>query len=931
MRPLKLTMSAFGPYKGTETIDFTALGQGGIYLITGDTGAGKTTIFDGITYALYGRSSGDRRQGSMLRSQYADPETKTQVTFTFDYRGKTYTVTRSPEYMRPKLRGTGETKQAAAAELVYGDGRQPASGLREVDEAVEDILGVNYDQFSQIAMIAQGDFQKLLLASTEERQKIFRRIFRTDPYREFQDRVRLAAKEAADQCRDMEQSIRQYTGSIRWGADSLWAEEMAELAANGGMLEQILQTAGNIIGEDEREAEALSEMLEKLDAEIQRIAGEKKRGEERERTEQSLSVARETLVAQEPRMAELESAWKAAKEGQKENESLAARIAGIDSELPAYDSLEEERNELRKKKKELAGIESDLAEKKQTLSGEKDKLSDMKKEQGSLADAGEKKAALAAEKASLNERLERLADLEENAGKLEKLERKLAKQQAEYLKASRKAGESAERFRIMRKGFLDGQAGIMAAELAEGQPCPVCGSLSHPHPAQTTEDVPTEQSVKEAEETWETDRKAEQKASDQAGQLKGSRDTLLEQVRDQIAGLFEDGEGLEPASAGERSASEQEAIRSRMAEIDRALKLEDRRIQRKDELAEDVPEQEELLRSLEEAISGLAERLSAGQAMAAAESGRIRERMSRLRFESKEEAEEARKALIEKKEANDAAAEKAEQDFRNCEKKVTEARANIRSLTELLSQSEPVDMDRLAEEEQQAAAAKAAADRKRQDVNARLTGNRNAVTEIKKNAGDLAELEKKRAWMTSLSDTANGTVRGKEKVMLETYVQTAYFDRILIRANQRLKTMSGGQYALVRAGSGKETGRKSLVHQSGLDLDVMDNVSGSTRNVRTLSGGEMFMASLSLALGLSDEIQSAAGGVQFDTMFVDEGFGTLDEETLQKALAALTGLTESGNRAVGIISHVEELKERIDRQIIVTKDLSSGSRVRIQV
>ena len=142
MRPLKLTMSAFGPYKGTETIDFTALGQGGIYLITGDTGAGKTTIFDGITYALYGRSSGDRRQGSMLRSQYADPETKTQVTFTFDYRGKTYTVTRSPEYMRPKLRGTGETKQAAAAELVYGDGRQPASGLREVDEAVEDILGV---------------------------------------------------------------------------------------------------------------------------------------------------------------------------------------------------------------------------------------------------------------------------------------------------------------------------------------------------------------------------------------------------------------------------------------------------------------------------------------------------------------------------------------------------------------------------------------------------------------------------------------------------------------------------------------------------------------------------------------------------------------------------------------------------------------------
>ena len=185
--------------------------------------------------------------------------------------------------------------------------------------------------------------------------------------------------------------------------------------------------------------------------------------------------------------------------------------------------------------------------------------------------------------------------------------------------------------------------------------------------------------------------------------------------------------------------------------------------------------------------------------------------------------------------------------------------------------------------------------------------------------------------MTSLSDTANGTVRGKEKVMLETYVQTAYFDRILIRANQRLKTMSGGQYALVRAGSGKETGRKSMVHQSGLDLDVMDNVSGSTRNVRTLSGGEMFMASLSLALGLSDEIQSAAGGVQFDTMFVDEGFGTLDEETLQKALAALTGLTESGNRAVGIISHVEELKERIDRQIIVTKDLSSGSRVRIQV
>ncbi len=1447
MRPLKLVISAFGPYAGRTELPLEKLGQSGLYLITGDTGAGKTTIFDAITYALYGEASGESREAAMLRSKYAQPDTPTEVELTFSHGGREYRIKRNPRYTRPAKRGKGMTDVLPGAELLCPD-RPPITKIREVDAAVTELLGIDRNQFSQIVMLAQGDFRKLLLADTKERQEIFRKVFRTQYYQTFQKRVKDQAARASGECEVAKKSVRQYVQDITCDEANVYSID-AEKARKGNLpIKDTIELIERLVEQDTQEEERLGKELGLLEEELARVNGrigkaeeqekarenldkllqeeqenltllkereealgreEEKKGRREEikresalleqalpeyerhsqmvkairelareleegkqkagadeqaagemreslerlkREQASLSGAgeqRERLIRQKEREEKrreicegLEEArsqeqeWinqleKAQQNYQEEEakrerqEALKKQSALLEQELPDYDkladlektagdlagqlerigqekekksqesgeirlrleayqkeqaglahageqkerlirqleraegykesceNLEALREQLQKEaaglekakqsfeeqqakqarqeeigrilarleqelpryglldqlKKELKGLEKRLkdgkaeeVEKSQAYERLKEALEEWKEKQVSLASAGERRESLLRQKTGEEERLAALEKLGEDLQAYEGIHSELKACQELYQKAQSYAEALEDTYSKMNRAFLDGQAGILARDLKEGDACPVCGATHHLKLAQVPEKVPGEEALEQAKRNYEKAAREAKEASVQAGRISGkaseqetqlsrqseillghrdswkvpqqvkaqkaeSKKKLLEledqlqremeqlrqkeeldqrilekeglakalepglaALRNQMAGAearkqalsdqvtsvskelycesqkeaerkqkalkeeqadlrqqyeraqkaYEEQAGREaelkhrigffkeqlagteyfgktaellPALkeeiqslerqqreeakkiarkkeldgqipeeeqkaeqikkelgelqekaeeaerrrgylsgqleglkrkltyAGKREAEEAQnqykeelaalekaykkaekmleackkerearriqieslsgqledpryrektkewilVLKKNIAQFEEQIETEEKNIARKEAVEKKLPEAEASLKQLEQETRELKERLIWAETQKQALEGQAEALRKKLPYEDKEKAEAAGRTLLEELKMLQRAYENAAEAYQSCVKKKAELEGRVRSLKEQLEQGERIQRSEELEKQSRLFQRKKEIKEKENTVHFRKGTNRNLLENIQKRSKELAAAEERYSWLSNLSDTMNGDLRSKEKIMLETYIQMAYLDRILRWANLRLMIMSGGQYEFKRL-----IGSSNLRSQGGLELNVVDHYNGTERSVKTLSGGESFIAPLSLALGLSEEIQSSAGGIQIDTMFVDEGFGSLDENALQQAYNALVSQTD-GSRLIGIISHVSELKDKIDKKILVVKRRTGGSQAEIMV
>ena len=921
MRPLKLTISAFGPYAGKTELDLEALGENGLYLITGDTGAGKTTIFDAITYALYGEASGDNREPSMFRSKYADPETPTEVELVFSYAGKIYTVRRNPEYDRPKTRGEGVTTQKADAQLRYPDGRV-ITKLRDVDNAIRQIMGIDRSQFMQISMIAQGDFLKLLLASTDDRKAIFRQIFKTQLFQNLQDRLKRNASDLNDECQAARNSLRQYINGIDVRDADVLSIEADKARAGELPIGDVTALIEKLIEQDEAEELAVKKKKDAIDQELGAVNELLGKLDAQEQAQKAVEQNKISLAEEENRCMELKARLEAQQLKAPEAEKASDQRAQLEAELPRYDELEKRLIGIQSLTEALARNREEQAGKKEQYISDIKKTEDLREELRSLSNAGEEKQKLLTQKEKAESRRKKTDEL---LGSLEGYARKsegLTDLQEEYAAASEISRKATADHEAKNKAFLDEQAGIIAETLEEGTPCPVCGSLEHPQLAKKSAFAPTEEELRKAKKEAEDAQKNAQKKSENCAALKAELSALEQSIAKQAEEL---GIDRDPRNAGAELRNVLSDTDRDLAELASAIKEEDAKIARKAALEKEIPEKEKAIDKEKTSLDEL-ERIMAGQdAEIRSKSTQVEAEKKSLRFDSKTEA-------VSRMDDLDTIARRIREDIRQAEteynasdKKIAELKAAIKGLEEQLA--EKLDFDETAARQKKAelAEARERAEDAAKGINSRLNINRTALINIKAKAGDLESLEKKYAWLKALSNTANGNISGKEKIMLETYIQMTFFDRIIARANTRFRVMSGGQYELMRR---KEAGNNRS--QSGLDLDVLDHYNGTVRSVKTLSGGESFKASLSLALGLSDEIQSSAGGVRLDTMFVDEGFGSLDEESLDQAMNALSGLAD-GNRLVGIISHVSDLKNRIDKQIVVTKQQNGGSKAEIIV
>lgn len=915
MRPIRIEMSAFGPYAGKQIVEMDRLGTSGIYLITGDTGAGKTTIFDAIVFALYGTASSDRRSGDMLRSRYAEPDTPTEVKLVFAYRNKEYEIRRNPTYQRPKLRGEGMTQENASAELRLPGG-EILTRTGEVDEKIREILGMTRDQFMQIAMIAQGDFLKLLLAKTEERRKIFSSIFRTGRYARLEDRLKQEARQARKTYDDLVREIgfEQERARLPEGTDRSGLRDEEYLQA----IETFRDEAGRRLEDGEKKQELLSGELDTLAARI--LAAE-----EQEKRRKALEETRKQWETFQAEAAQLGKEREAAQELEPEAKEKEARLHVEQDRLQQYDRLEElkqQKTEGEKKRDSDEAKRKKLEEDRKALGQQILDCRQKIKDKEALAG---KAAALTAEKERLRSQGAEYNELKTLLEAYEEASEKWSRAAAIYQTSREKEQEAEERYHRQHRAFLDDQAGILAAELAENRPCPVCGSLHHPAPAVKTDDAPTRETVEQSQKFWEESKTAMEEAGRTAAALRGTRDSSLRHMEEKAKGL---NMTTEPAALKETLMEEQKRFRPKWKEVTEALAASKAAAEAKVVLEENLEtfqkkqeEDEEAYRKLELESARLQEQIENLDKNYA-------DLKKTLPYPDRESARKAASLLDREIREIREAVKSAEENEKAAARRIQEAEGRMDELQRQIREGESAESMTAAEllenqkqkkDEQLRLQAEAKEDNLIWETNSAAAGR------IRKLNGEREQAARKYSLLQNLADTANGNLSGKQRIQLETYVQQQLFDRILVRANTRFRVMSGGQYDLVRR---KEYQKNQ---QSGLDLDVVDHYNGTTRSVSTLSGGESFMASLSLALGLSDEIQESAGGVQLDALFVDEGFGSLDEETLDQAMKAIQALAEDGGRIVGIISHVTELQNRIDRQLLVRKMKSGGSTAAINI
>jgi len=949
MLPLYLKMSAFGSYAEETLVDFGLLGEQGLYLITGDTGAGKTTIFDAITFVLYGEASGSARGAEMFRSQYADPDRPTFVEMDFLFQNKKYHIRRSPEYQRPSRRGDKMTLQPADAELIKPDGNVVCK-TTAVTREVTELFGITKEQFSQIIMIAQGDFLKLLFASTKERIDIFRNLFHTELYQNWQERLKADVREKQETYEALWSSVRQYAGDIICVPGSLeetdWHELLSGIRETGKYLpiEEMQTFLTSTIGHDTEHLQKLSIKLseiEKMQAQTSQLLGQV----------QAAEHAAEELRYVTDQLRELEPAAKQQKEllehavkqaSGMEKLALEAEQCRIDLEkLMQSERLEQALNQLMK---ELSKTELEREHHAVQAALLTEQIQGHQKQIELVGQPQVMMIQTRADGQECQNRLEKLTQFGKILKQYETENAILTEIQSEYRSCYEQYTNKKDRADHAEKAFLDQQAGFLAQSLAENRPCPVCGALEHPTPAVLHGTAPSRE---ELERIRKTVTAAHDLVSDQSSRA-AAQIEKTDMLWNQILQRSEESDFFNTQEETARIISIQKEIEKNrekrkiliseiMAIYTLKVKQEKETLEllkkqyadwKKKQAEKEILEQE--LNSEQEALGKEKEEGSLCNQRCAAQNAELSQRREQLTEmkeqlppETHQELEQRRREKLELKKLLETSLHEAEEQVRTTQQKLNLLEGQKKTLDEQQHQKPEGNSAELSEKMTVMSEIHKTLLSEKEQLIHRLNSNQNIGEKTQQKQEEIKQAEKKLSLVRGLSNTANGALSGKDRIFLETFVQMRYFDRIIERANSRFFIMSGGQYDLIRS---KEA--DNLRSVSGFDLHVMDHYNNTERSVRTLSGGEAFQASLSMALGLSDEIQASAGGIRLDTMFVDEGFGTLDEEALQKAVHALHDLS-CDNRLVGIISHVESLRDRIQKQIVVTKDNVHGSSLKI--
>ena len=921
MRPNKLIMSAFGPYASKTDLDFSKLGKKGLYLITGDTGAGKTTIFDAITYALFGEPSGEVREVSMLRSKYASPQTPTQVELYFSCGGKDYYIKRNPEYERPKSRGEGTTIEKANAQLHLPNG-SIKTGLKEVNIAVTEILGINRNQFTQIAMIAQGDFLKLLLASTDERKKIFQKLFKTQNYYVLQEKLKSQSGALSREYDAKKNSIEQYFQGIVCNEESDAFIEVKKAKEGSLSTQEITEVLNTLIADDENAENKAMQKKEELQKELDGVKSRIEKAQDYMAAKSDLekNEAEFTMASQMEKDLNLKLEL-SAKEMPKAKE-LSLKAAKINALLPDYDELSQKENIFNKNNLFIKTSSSNVEKLEADIKLLADEIKGFTEELKSLEKVGEDKIRLENNKNNKEEEKTKLKELLKSIDDTDKLKTKYLNANSLYSQKYELALLVDNDLKQKTKIYLEAQAGILADTLEANKPCPVCGSLNHPQIAKKPQNVPAKEELDSLQEKLNSANNEVNLARDEAGRIKGALNQKEESTKKEIKNLLgdvflDDAKNVIKEKIGD--------INTRSDELLKELANIQIKINRKNEIDKLLPQKNSALESSKESLTEISDELKLKNAENISLQKRISELKQKLVFESRLEAQARINSLNKEAQKIEADYEEALKNVNSNKEKTASLKSAKKEILKRLSNGDDIKLDEEKENKKILEETLFMLDTKIKTIHSRVVSNKTSLDNILKKIDEIKTVEEKWIWVKALSNTANGNISGKEKIMLETYIQMSYFDRIINRANTRLMVMSGGQYELKRC-----TEAENNRSQSGLELSVIDHYNGTQRSVKTLSGGESFKASLSLALGLSDEIQSSSGGIKLDTMFVDEGFGSLDEQSLSQAIKALSSLAE-GSRLVGIISHVGELKERIDKQIIVKKEKTGGSTVSVVV
>ena len=934
MRPLRLTLSAFGPYAAETTLDLEKLGKGGLYLITGDTGAGKTTIFDAITYALYDHSSSGIREGSMLRCKYADDKTPTFVELEFEVHGVRYTVRRNPEYQRPKARSEGMTTEKADATLTYPDDRPPVTKAKDVTAAVQEIIGLDYNQFSQIVLIAQGQFTKLLNASTEERSRIFRKLFRTQRYAQLQERLQAEASALNQQRTAQNAKLDSLLGGLQFSPEDPDAEALRTLCA-----QTVPETALALLDAlTARQAAALEEAgtaLQATEAQLDTVQQQLGAAAQAQRLAQQLAARQAELAAAKPALDAARAEADRHAGDAVQLDALTAQVTQAQSALAAYDALDtlcRQQTEAR----DAARLAAAQAHKRRTqLDSLNAALTAAETELAALADADTRLLALQNRSAQLAQRSEALAKLEQRLADCQRQAKAAHKAQESYRAAAAAQDEARARRDTLERAFLDAQAGLLAESLVEGAPCPVCGSTHHPARALLPHTAPTQAQVEAARQTAaEADRQAQNASAAAQSALAAANEAKTSLRRDAETLLperFTTPEGTVPLTFALMTnvlAEENAALQTAQTDCKSQCRQAEADCRRKAQLETDRQAKTRQRPALEQSAAEADRSAAAQNASADALEGQIAERRAALPYPRRADAQAALDKLEADRRTLRTGMDTAQRKLKHAEQTVAAAEAAVEALTAQQTAAQKELPARSAEEltaqQTELTAARETLRSREKQLSAQLLPNRKTAAQYRAAAEARQALESRWQWVSALAATAGGTLTSKQKIKLEAYIQMNYLDRILRYANTRLMQMTAGQYELERIGAENQRS------QSGLDLGVIDHYNGTRRSVKTLSGGESFKASLALALGLSDEVQSSAGGIRLDTLFLDEGFGSLDEESLELAIRVLSGLTE-GDRLVGIISHVGALKDRIDRQVVVHKARTGGSTVELRV
>ena len=917
MRPLKITMSAFGPYAGEVTLDMQKLGKSGIYLITGDTGAGKTTIFDAISYALYGEASGNYRENTTLRSKYASADTPTFVELEFEYNNEIYKINRNPEYPRPNKRGEGFTKQSANAELVMPDG-SVITKIKEVSAKVEEIIGINKNQFSQIAMIAQGDFRKLLNCETNERSKIFRKIFKTEPYHNIEIKLSSLFNELRRNREKEKSGIEQYINQLKCNENDTLSLELERAKSGDVLIEDVIKLAGEIINKDTLEYTKTQKNIESINEEIEKINSNIKLYENQEATKKAYAKASAKLEEFKTKRNDCEKAYKSAEAQRERLDDLTRKINLINSKMPKYDELKSLENSINERTQSFEKSNNSLKLKQQEITLLEKEIDEKSKALEEVKGADLLVQKLTAQKEEIKKKAEALKELKTEIDRCKAEQKNLKNAQSFAKSALDEYGALENEYNQIYIAFFNEQAGIIADELKDGEPCPVCGSTSHPNLARKSENAPSQADVESAQNLVKKAQEKADKARDTASALKSRFDEIAANVKSAAKKLF----GTDDNVFDDYN-SNINALKKEYDDTLALLKTANEKLNLYQKLDKEIPKIQEKQKSFSDEISTLNTQKASDEAFISENTKRVTSIKSELDFESADLAKDKLKEYTNLSNDIKNAIEKSKNDFDDIKSKYDTQKGKKASLENALKEFKEIDLASLNEKSLKLNEYKKDVDKTAKSLYSRIESNKLLVDDISEKRDILKEYDDKYVWLKALSETANGDISGKEKITLETFVQMTYFDSIIRKANIRLLTMSDGQYELVRR-SDAETLKKN----EGLALDVIDHFNGSSRSVSTLSGGESFMASLCLALGLSDEIQSSNGGIKLDTMFVDEGFGSLDGEALDRALSALTSLSQ-GNRLVGIISHVDVLRDRIDNKIVITKDRTIGSNAQI--